>query len=120
DELWGGIPRFTDVGIHDNGDVFFIEQEKDSVAADPSLEPGSSNLIIGGPRSPISVAGDLLEVDDLLGASRLDASAFAADQQAWKDALDATGLEDEGRVDIPIVDDPVDPVQDDPKTQDAS
>ncbi|GAB2281491.1 hypothetical protein Dimus_016078, partial [Dionaea muscipula] len=84
-----------------------------SVAANPSLAPESSNLIIGGPRSPISAARDLLEVDDLLGASRLDASAFAADQQAWKATLEDSGLGDEGRVEIPTHDEPVDSVQDD-------
>ncbi|GAB2273911.1 hypothetical protein Dimus_008681, partial [Dionaea muscipula] len=106
DELWGGIPRFTDMGINDNGKVFFIGQGEISVAADPSLEPESSDLIIGGWRSPTSLARDLLEVDAVLEASRTDAATLASHGQSWKAALDATGLEDEGRVDIPAEDDP--------------
>ncbi|GAB2269960.1 hypothetical protein Dimus_004877, partial [Dionaea muscipula] len=89
------MPKYTDMGIDDDGEVFFIEPEKDSVAANPSSVPGSSTLIIGGSRSPTSAANDLLEVDNLLGASRVDAAALASREQSVKAALDATGLKDE-------------------------
>ncbi|GAB2266040.1 hypothetical protein Dimus_001070, partial [Dionaea muscipula] len=105
DELWHGMPRFTDMGIDDNGEVFFIEQGENSAAADSSLAPESSDLIIGR-CSPNSITRDLLEVDAVLGASRTDAATLASHEQTWKATLDATGLKDEGRVDIPIEDDP--------------
>ncbi|GAB2266262.1 hypothetical protein Dimus_001281, partial [Dionaea muscipula] len=92
---------------------------ENSAATEPSLVPESSDLIIGR-RSPNSLARDLLEVDAALAASRIDAANFVVDQQSWKVVLDATGLEYEGRVDIPIEDDPVDPIQEDPKTHDGS
>ncbi|GAB2265463.1 hypothetical protein Dimus_037822 [Dionaea muscipula] len=103
DDLWGGMPKYADVGIDDASNVFFIESEVEKTVVGPSSVPESST------------AAELTEVEDLIGASRANVVALASQEQTVKAALDAAGLEEEGRVRIPTVDESEDPVDDDPK-----
>ncbi|GAB2281438.1 hypothetical protein Dimus_039470 [Dionaea muscipula] len=71
DDLWGGMPKFDNVGIDDEGNVFFIEQEEGDA------DVGPSDLVIS-PWSPTSAAKDRLEVERLLDASDSDAVCLAS------------------------------------------
>ncbi|GAB2293185.1 hypothetical protein Dimus_027391, partial [Dionaea muscipula] len=77
-ELWDGIPKYGDIGIRKDDELYFVADEEANTTSDPSSLPADPDLVIGRTRSPTVVAQDLLEVEDLLTESTANAAALAA------------------------------------------
>ncbi|GAB2268558.1 hypothetical protein Dimus_003514 [Dionaea muscipula] len=91
-ELWEGMPRYEDIGIRENDELYFVADEGANITGDSSTLPESSDLIIGGNHSPNSLARDLSEVDDFLAISTTNVAALAAQERMLRTTLDDTDL----------------------------